>query len=123
MTDPSGVIAMPRLTRSIEAWGTPGFESTLKAEIAQLGADVLPLQEGLSFGSVGLDDSVSAMILDVSESAATLHVRTGIFYTSIIAGCACADDPTPENEYTEYCELELEIDRVSGETQVRLAER
>ena len=114
---------MPRLTRSIHAWGTPGFESTLKAEIAQLGADDLPLQQGLSLGSVGLDDNVSVMILGVSESPGAVHVRAGLFYTSIIAGCACADDPTPENEYTEYCELELEIDRVSGETQVRLAER
>ena len=114
---------MPILTRSIQAWGTPAFESTLKAEIAQLGAEALPLQQGLSAGSVGLDDNVSAIILGVSESPSAVHVRAGLFYTSIIAGCACADDPTPENEYTEYCELELEIDRVSGETQVRLAER
>ena len=114
---------MPRLTRSLRAWGSPEFETTLKEEIAQLGADVLPLQEGLAVGSIGLEDSVGAMILGVTEVPGTLHVRAGIFYSSILSGCACADDPTPENENAEYCEVELDIDRATGETRVRLADR
>lgn len=114
---------MPRMTRSLRARGSPEFESVLKEEIAQLGAGVLPLQEGLTTGSIGLDDSVGAMILGVTEAPGTLHVRAGIFYTSILSGCACADDPTPENENTEYCEVELDIDGASGEVQVRLADR
>jgi hypothetical protein len=111
---------MPRLIRSIQAWGTPGFEAVLREEIAQLGAGVLPLQAGLTSGSIGLDDKVSATILGVTEGPDALRVRAGIFYTSILAGCACADDPTPENENAEYCQVELEIDRASGEARVRL---
>jgi hypothetical protein len=102
---------MPRLIRSIQAWGTPRFEAVLREEIAQLGAGVLPLQAGLTSGSIGLDDKVSAMILGVTEAPDAIRVRAGIFYTSILAGCACADDPTPENENAEYCQVELEIDR------------
>jgi hypothetical protein len=115
-----GVAVMPRLIRSIQAWGTPRFEAVLREEIAQLGAGVLPLQAGLTSGSIGLDDKVSAMILGVTEAPDAIRVRAGIFYTSILAGCACADDPTPENENAEYCQVELEIDRASGEARVRL---
>jgi hypothetical protein len=112
---------MPRLTRSLAAWGTPAFETTLKEEITQLGVDALPLQQGMASGSTSLDSSLSAMILRVTETPGSLQVRTGIFYTSILSGCSCADDPTPVEESTEYCEVELDIDRESGETRVALA--
>ncbi|WP_018232549.1 hypothetical protein [Thioalkalivibrio thiocyanodenitrificans] len=114
--------AMPRLNRSLQAHGTAGFETTLKEEIVALGPQVLPLQQGLTSGSVGLGDRLGAMILRTSETPRTLHVRAGIFYTSIIAGCACADDPTFVGENTEYCEVDLEIDRETGEVRVSLAE-
>jgi len=38
---------MIQLTKALHAWGTPDFEAVLKQEIAQLGADYLPLQQGL----------------------------------------------------------------------------
>lgn len=112
---------MPRLIRTIRALGSPGFETVLKEEIVQLGVKGLPLQQGLTTGSVSLDDGLSAMILGITETPDSLRVRAGIFYASIIAGCACADDPTPVDEHTEYCEVELVIDRKTGECQVGLA--
>ena len=42
---------MTRLTNALNAWGAPDFESVLKKEIEQLGAEHLPLQQGLSTGS------------------------------------------------------------------------
>ena len=112
---------MPRLTRSLNALGTPAFESVLKEEIAALGVAGLPLQAGLRTGSVALDDRLQVMILAVEEAPDNLRVRAGLFYTSIIAGCACADDPTPVDENAEYCEVALEIDRRDGGLGVRLA--
>ena len=109
------------LARSLAAWGTPAFATTLKEEIARLGADFLPLQEGLRSGSTSLDSRLDAMILRASASPVAIHVRAGIFYTSIVSGCSCADDPTPIEEGAEYCEVELEIDRESGEARVALA--
>jgi len=44
--------AMVRLGNALSAWGTSGFEAILKQEIAQLGADQLPLQQGLSTGNM-----------------------------------------------------------------------
>ena len=47
-------------------------------------------------------------------------VMTVFIISGIIAGCSCADDPTPVDTTTEYCELQLEIDRESAETRVIL---
>jgi hypothetical protein len=113
---------MPHLPRSLNACGTPDFNAVLKEEIVALGPEVLPLQQGLTTGSIALGDKLSAMILSTRETPAAIHVRAGLFFTSIIAGCACADDPTPVDENSEYCEVALEIDRESGAVRVALAD-
>jgi len=100
---------------ALALWGSPGFSSALSREIAALDISVLPLHRGMRYGSVPLAGSVEAMIHGYSEYGDVIHVRTGIFFRSIIAGCACADDPTPETENNEYCELELRIDKSTAE--------
>ena len=60
------------------------------------------------------------MILGASEEAGIIFARAGIFYTSIIAGCNCADDPSPVDEQTEYCEIQFEINKKTAETTVQL---
>jgi hypothetical protein len=109
---------MPYLTRSLQAFGTPDFEATLKRELAAQHPDVLGLQQGLRSGSVGLSDDLGVTILRIDQTPALIQVRAGIFYTSMLSGCACADDPTPENANPEYCELDLEIDRHTGALRV-----
>lgn len=110
------------LTRSLSAWGSDAFDVTLKEEIAQLGADFLPLQQGLSGGSTSLDSNLGVMILRITEMPDRLQVRAGIFYSSIVSGCSCSDDPTPIDVNREYCVVELEINRESGEIRATLAE-
>lgn len=111
---------MLRLPRSLNAWGTPAFAAVLKQEIEQAGAEPLPLQQGLSVSSVALGDKISVMINAVSEDAGFIHARAGIFYFGIIAGCSCADDPTPVGENSEYCEVRFDIDKNTAETTVIL---
>ncbi len=111
---------MLRLTKVFSAWGTPEFTDVLKKEIEQLDAVHLPLQQGLSASSYALDDKFSVMILGVSEEPGFIHARAGIFYSGIIAGCSCADDPTPVNELNEYCEVQLDIDKKTAETKIAL---
>ncbi len=113
---------MTNLTRSLQAFGTPDFETTLKQELAGLGPDALRLQQGLMVGSVSLGRDIEVMLLRVREEPGRLAVRAGIFFTSVLGGCACADDPTPEEESNEYCELELEIDRSTGETRIAIVQ-
>jgi hypothetical protein len=111
---------MIRLPRSVDAWGTSGFMDALKQEIEQLDAGALPLQQGLSRSSYVTERPFQAMILRVSEEARSIQVKAGIFYTGVIAGCSCADDPTPIDEQNEYCEVQFVIDRNTGETTATL---
>jgi hypothetical protein len=111
---------MIQLTQSLNAWGSPAFDRILKQEIAQLGAGHLPLQQGLSTSSHALDDKIEVMIISVAEEAGLLRVKAGIFYSGIIAGCSCTDDPTPIDEHSEYCVVRLDIDKVTAETTVTL---
>jgi len=113
-------IDMIRLTETLISWGTPRFNDVVKKEIEQLSAGQLPLQQGLSTGSYASDVPHKAMIIDVSETAASIRVKAGIFYSGIIAGCSCADDPTPVNEENEYCVVQLDIDKHTADATITL---
>ena len=111
---------MIRLTKSLSAWGGGDFKAVLKSEIEQIDAELLPLQEGLTTSSYALDSNIHVMIMDASEINDAIRVKVGIFYTGVIAGCSCADDPTPVNEENEYCEVELVIEKPSAKTRISL---
>ncbi len=112
---------MIRLDKSLRAWGTPDFAAILKQEVAQSGAAQLPLQQGLSVGSYVTDDPVTVVINSVVETENVIRVKAGIFYSSVIAGCSCEGDPTPTSENTEYCEVQLDIDKATAATTVVLS--
>jgi len=111
---------MIKLSKALGAWQTSAFNSILKDEIEQLDAEKLPLQQGLTQGDYATGDNFSAMIISASETPNCIRVKTGVFYTSITAGCSCADDPTPIGEFSEYCEVQFDIDRITANTQVSL---
>jgi len=113
---------MIRLQKAAGAWGAPDFKDVLQAELEALGEDALPLQQGLSTGSYVTDSRRQAMIISVRDCGERIRAKAGIFYTGILTGCACADDPTPVNEESEYCEVTLDIDKRTGEAAVALAE-
>ncbi len=83
-------------------------------------AGCLPLQQGLTTSSYVTDQPFQAMIISVNEEAGLIRAKAGIFYTGIIAGCSCADDPTPIEEQAEYCVVRLDIDSTTAEATVSL---
>lgn len=109
-----------QLTTALNAWGTPAFEAILKHEIEQMDAALLPLQQGLAQSSFTDGANRSVVLLNIADEAGFIRVKTGIFYTGIIAGCSCTDDPTPMSELAEYCEVQFDIDKKSAETTVTL---
>jgi hypothetical protein len=111
---------MIRFTDALRAWGTPGFRDSFKAEIRALNATQLHLQEGLSGSSHALEGQHEAVVLAAAEQDGCIRAKVGIFYAGIIAGCSCADDPTPVDEQTEYCELQIDIDKDTAETTITL---
>ncbi len=108
------------LKHSLEAWGSETFERTFQKEVEQLPMSVLPLQAGLAHSSAVADEPFRVVMLGVDEQSQELRVRAGIFYYGIIAGCNCADDPTPPDLEQEYCELEFLIDTSTAGASVRL---
>ncbi|VAW74070.1 hypothetical protein MNBD_GAMMA15-1748 [hydrothermal vent metagenome] len=111
---------MTQLSKALLNQGGSSFNDTLKTEIEHLDASQLPLQAGLSQSSYVSDEPFRVMVISTSETDAHIQVRAGIFYTGIIAGCNCSDDPTPVDVLPEYCEVALDINKRDGETIVTL---
>lgn len=112
---------MIQLTKALQAWDTPAFAQVLKAELETLDKTLLPLQQGLAVSSYVSDSKHTAIVLGVSDDREAIRARVGIAYSGIVAGCSCADDPSPVDENPEYCVLLLTIDRQSGQATVALA--
>ena len=111
---------MFNLNQSKNAWGSADFNQIFKREVAMLNHTSLPLQKGLTQSSYVSDEPVSAVVLKASINNSLIQIRAGIFYTGIIAGCSCADDPTPLDTQNEYCELLFTIHQDTGEAEVSL---
>jgi len=91
----------------------------LKQELEQVDGLSLPLQQGLTRSSYTDGENFGVTILSVQRDDEGLHAKAGIQYQGIIAGCSCADDPTPPSTIDEYCEIELVVAE-NGITTVRL---
>jgi hypothetical protein len=111
---------MIRLPAALDAWNSPEFVAVLKREIDRLDGGRLPLQQGLTASSQALDDRFEAMIIGADDEAGFIRARVGIFFSGLITGCSCADDPTPVEPQNEYCELIFAIDKATAEATVTL---
>ncbi len=111
---------MLQLTRSLAAWQTDRFDDTFKDEVASLDMEQLPLQRALTQGSYASKRDIKVTINTVSETREELQVRAGIFFSSILPGCACSDDVAPESVYPEFCTVLVVIDKTTAEAQVNL---
>lgn len=111
---------MLNLKNIINSWDDLDFDNQLKATLESMGVNELPLQAGLSASSIALDNKIRAIVLDKSEFDDYLNIKTGLFYTGVIAGCNCADDPSPMDEQNEYCEINVSINKITGDSKISL---
>ncbi len=102
---------MPHLNNALGAWGRDNFIAALGADIEQLPHHELPLQQGLSHSSHVSDEPFQVVILRVNENGDQIQAVARVFYSGVIAGCSCADDPTPPDTLTESCLLEVRLDK------------
>lgn len=109
---------MIKLTKSLAVWHTSEFVTVFKQEVAGLNPNQLPLQASLMYSSHVSDVQLEAVVLASEESDASICIKAGIFFSGLIAGCCCADDPTPASEQAEYCELQFIISKVSADTRI-----
>ena len=111
---------MIKLSKTAKAFGTDEFKKIAKDEIQAINPSLLPLQQGLSLSSYVSNNAFNVVILNTSENIDVFQIKSGIFYTGIIAGCSCSDDPTPSDEQNEYCEILLNINKTTAETTITL---
>lgn len=105
--------------QSARAWGTQDFDAALKRELAQY-APKLPLHQALLLGTQISDEPVSVMINSITENAGLIHIRAGIFFKGLLVGCSCSDDPSGLGESNEYCEADIELNRLTETATVLL---
>lgn len=111
---------MIHLMQSRTAWGSNAFYEVFKEELQNLSAEQLPLQQGLSLSSSVSEEAFQAMVINAVGEQDVIRVKAGIFYSGIIAGCSCSDDPSPMDLQTEYCNVECTIDKTTGQAVVKL---
>jgi hypothetical protein len=106
---------MPRLANALRDWGTDGFAATLKRELLALGPGALPLHLGTTQGGIVDDSALDATVLAFEDEGERIGVRIGCFFTEVVGGCSCGDDPMPAHA---YCELRVSIDKATGEAEI-----
>ena len=109
-----------KLIKSLKSRGTSSFGDVFKNEVKAIDPHFLPLQQGMSQSSYLAEGDIDVVVLSLSETDVSIQVKTGIFYTGVIAGSCCADDPTPVGEQNEYCEVQFDIDLATADTPVTL---
>ena len=111
---------MIKLKKTLHSYNTENFNTVAKQEISEIHPDHLPLQQGLSLSSYVGQSPFSVTILNSADDALSITIKTGIFYTGIIAGCSCSDDPSPTDEQNEYCEVQFTVNKLTAETEIQL---
>lgn len=81
----------------------------LSREIASLPDDSLPLV-GEQGGRID-PDSIGVTLLSRASEPGRVELVIGVFFTEIIGGCSCGEEPFSSPGYRE---LRLRIDRASG---------
>ena len=108
-----------KLSDSLRDWHTADFSTTFKREIQRLPSGTLPLQaRGMQNGLVD-DADLSLTILQRVESKDVLKIKAGVFFSEVIGGCSCGDEPAAENA---YCEIWVCIQKETAEVSIALAE-
>lgn len=103
------------LPAALAAWGTPGFQATLKRELEALAPDALPLQQGVAQGGLADGADITVSVFSARDDVQAIHANVGVFFTEIIAGCSCGDDPLP---LPAYCVMQFSIDTRSAQAAV-----
>ncbi len=99
----------------------PGLlEKTLKHELENLPAGTLPLEKGTSRGGFVDDSDISVTVIHVKQNENSIQAKVGVFFTEIIVGCGCGDDPMPENA---YCEILISIDKTTSTTRFEVIQQ
>lgn len=108
------MVSMPL---SLGDWGTERFKQTLQQELEGLRSDVLPLQQAIGRGNRVYDHDLGVAVMQAWDNSQFIAARFGVFFAEVISCVSCGEgEPVDE----AYCEMEVRIDKQSGEAQFSL---
>lgn len=102
---------MSAFTEVLQCTNSDEFAAQFRLALSSLDVEQLSLQQAVKNGSIALNQGISVMIISHQQTELLLEVKVGIFFRSMIAGCNCADDPSPVDTLEEYAEAWFYIDR------------
>lgn len=114
------MMKMAKLDNAMRHWNTGEFTGALVRELQGLHPDTLLLHKAGNWGGPRDSDSFNVTVLSITDDKQRVYARIGVFFTEIIAGCSCGDEPAPTNG---YCELLLKINKSTAETQVEIVQQ
>lgn len=103
---------MLKLRGALQKYRSGSFGKVLKRELESLPNGSLPLEKCTSRCGIVDDSHISVTVINTRQYESCIQAKIGVFFTEIVAGCVCGDDPTPENA---YCEMLIRIDQATGE--------
>ncbi len=108
---------MATMQNSLRDWGNDTFKQTLKSELEGFGREVLPLDEAIERGNRVYDKDLGITVMNVWDDEQQIAARFGVFFAEVISCVSCGEgDPIDE----AYCEMEVHIDKGSGEARFSL---
>lgn len=93
---------MNTLKKSLSAWKSNTFKEIFVTETLELSLDTIPLYLATEQGGIIKPESISLSILSTSEDDNNIKIKAGFFFTEIIGGCNCDDDPSEANVYCVF---------------------
>jgi len=108
---------MTQLSQSLQQWGRPEFERTLKQEIQQLKPNQLPLHLAVTEGGLVDKSPIEATITRSADDGNYITIKAGIFFTELVPSCSCGDEPQAK---PVYCDITILIDKDSAEARFLL---
>ena len=103
---------MSKLLDVLQQWHSSAFNAALKQQLEALPEGSLPLENGLTRCGIVDDSHISVTVINARQVENGVEARIGVFFTEIVAGCVCGEDPTAENAYLE---LRVTIDQITGD--------
>ena len=86
----------------------------LAMALQELPPGSLPLRAGCNQGGLVDDSDIKVSVLSVTRGTDRVSARVGIFFSELVGGCNCNDDPVVANA---YCLLEVTFGRGDGQVE------
>ena len=99
-----------KLLRCLDA-AEEALADCLAKALQELPPGSLPLRAGCNQGGLVDDSEIRVSVLGTVRGADRVTARVGIFFSELVGGCNCSDDPVAANA---YCLLEVVVGRGDG---------